>query len=399
MSGLDPGVRATLSVLVRRADARPLEQRSRAITVRFSRRNFPDAFDHESAAAMERVWRELETARDRGWLVIRMPRRLRPGEAAYQLEPLLTLQPEALAEIRGALGLAPPTTPYAARWAQAVTSLADRFPGSLEALARCPIEIPGRSLEAIIARLPSLLDLSPGLYAREASARVFWGASKVLDSDARLAAINLALGSPQALRSLPVLLHLGIPDGIRRAPALFLENEATYLRALGAMPTLARAMVWSAGFKASARRLIEPAGVVVHLAVGEGLAASGAGSGRNLEALLGQSLEAPMDFFGDLDFAGMQILARLREVFPGMRPWEPGYRVLLAALEQGEGHAPSEAATDAQTDPGLTGDVFADTVLLPALRVHGTFVDQELAGFISDFHGHFCPEQPARRNS
>jgi hypothetical protein len=91
--------------------------------------------------------------------------------------------------------------------------------------------------------------------------------------------------------------------------------------------------------------------------------------------------QLPVFFFGDLDYAGMQILGSLRTVFPGAAAWRPGYERLADVLMQGGGHAPAQAAKELQTDPGNTGCAFADGELLPLIRRHGRFVDQEAAGW------------------
>ncbi|HSV34007.1 MAG TPA: hypothetical protein VLI46_00555 [Ramlibacter sp.] len=95
------------------------------------------------------------------------------------------------------------------------------------------------------------------------------------------------------------------------------------------------------------------------------------------------SSELPVFFFGDLDYAGMQILANLRAVFPGAQAWQPGYVHLAAILESGGGHLPDQAGKGMQSDPGDTGCPFADGQLLPLIRKHARFVDQEAfdAGF------------------
>jgi hypothetical protein len=82
-------------------------------------------------------------------------------------------------------------------------------------------------------------------------------------------------------------------------------------------------------------------------------------------------------FFGDVDHAGMQILASLREVFTNASAWRPGYAALARLLAQGGGHPPALAAKALQTDPGQTGCAYADGELLPLLGKQGRFIDQE----------------------
>jgi hypothetical protein len=86
----------------------------------------------------------------------------------------------------------------------------------------------------------------------------------------------------------------------------------------------------------------------------------------------------PMRFFGDLDFAGLAILRALRSNLPAIQAWPPGYDALMAAGDQGLAHTPEEADKAEQRDGGATGCPYADDKLLPWLRGHGRFVDQEL---------------------
>jgi len=85
----------------------------------------------------------------------------------------------------------------------------------------------------------------------------------------------------------------------------------------------------------------------------------------------------PVYFWGDLDFSGMDILAKLKKVFPTIEPWYNGYVPMLNALQAGDGHSPEEAKKEKQTDPVTTGCEYADLVLLPALRKYNRFLDQE----------------------
>jgi hypothetical protein len=82
-------------------------------------------------------------------------------------------------------------------------------------------------------------------------------------------------------------------------------------------------------------------------------------------------------FWGDLDWAGMRILAALRSSFPETEAWEPGYRLMLELLQAGHGHSPDAADKAGQRATELTGCGFADRELLLALRTFERFVDQE----------------------
>ncbi|HEU4604568.1 MAG TPA: Wadjet anti-phage system protein JetD domain-containing protein, partial [Steroidobacteraceae bacterium] len=78
-------------------------------------------------------------------------------------------------------------------------------------------------------------------------------------------------------------------------------------------------------------------------------------------------------FWGDLDFAGMQILKSLRARFANMESWKSGYEWMLPLAHQQ--HSQTLESRE-QTDPVVTGDTYADEILLPTIRAHG-FVDQE----------------------
>jgi hypothetical protein len=87
--------------------------------------------------------------------------------------------------------------------------------------------------------------------------------------------------------------------------------------------------------------------------------------------------QIPVYFFGDLDYAGMQILANLREVFPGAEAWRLGYEFLAQLVRSGGGHRADMADKEGQVDGGVVGCDFTDSVLRPLIRETGKFADQE----------------------
>ncbi|BHO55416.1 Wadjet anti-phage system protein JetD domain-containing protein [Burkholderia contaminans] len=134
------------------------------------------------------------------------------------------------------------------------------------------------------------------------------------------------------------------------------------------------ALVYASGFKGSAQRLRTMEGCSLFYAAGGGLE-------RDLRAkfegwLFGRR-EMPSYFWGDLDFAGMRILAAMRTTFTGLTAWVPGYEPMLAVLKAGGGHPPEAADKQGQKPIASTGCGYADEQLLPALQTYGRFVDQE----------------------
>lgn len=219
-------------------------------------------------------------------------------------------------------------------------------------------------------------------YVRQLSAQHFNGHSKVLDSREEMLRL-LGAREGQFLES-PIQLLVGLPtDWARLQPeptVLFIENLATFevMTARRQSEWAKVALVYASGFKSAAKRLRTPQGSTLYwrdstaepdrLAFREWLHVNDAATQRS----------TVVNFYGDLDSAGMQILAHLRQSFPDCRAWRPGYEVLLSWLQTSRGHRPDSAGKEGQTDPGLTGCAYADAVLLPALRQSGLCVDQEV---------------------
>lgn len=61
-----------------------------------------------------------------------------------------------------------------------------------------------------------------------------------------------------------------------------------------------------------------------------------------------------------------------------LEAWQPGYAPMLKALLDGQGHSPEAADKKGQRSISTTGCRYADSQLVPALRAHGKYVDQEL---------------------
>ncbi len=236
------------------------------------------------------------------------------------------------------------------------------------------------------ARTLNLLALAcrseQSVYVRQLSAQHFNGHSKVLDSREEMLRL-LGAREGQFLES-PIQLLVSLPsDWARLQPepaVLFIENLATFeVMAIRHQSEWAKvALVYASGFKSAAKRLRTPQGSTLYwrdstaepdrLAFRQWLHVSDAEKQKS----------TIVSFYGDLDSAGMQILAHLRQSFPDCRAWRPGYEVLLSWLQTSRGHRPDSAGKDGQTDPGLTGCAYADAVLLPALRQSGLCVDQEV---------------------
>lgn len=266
----------------------------------------------------------------------------------------------------------------------------------LDHLARSPlVPVEGLHVEEATRSLLTLTNLcrsGQAMALREASARAFQGRSKVLDHREEL--LKLLSATSGQFTEAPIQLLLAPPhwnptgsnDGSGSAfkDVLFIENLVTFehMADTRASAWAGSLLVYAAGFRGSARRLRSRVGCRLYLR-----APVSTTSLPEIERWLFQPLEderddslspvVPVCFFGDLDHAGMQILASLREVFPQASAWRPGYERLARLLAAGAGHPPELAAKAQQTDPGRTGCIYTDNELLPLMRSLGRFIDQE----------------------
>lgn len=228
----------------------------------------------------------------------------------------------------------------------------------------------------VLAHLQRLCREAEFMPLREASCRVFDGRSKILDNREEL--LRLLGAREGQFFDAPIQLLVDVPEQLN--DLLFIENLLTFERmAEHRQKTWENtALIYAAGFRGSTRRVRTPRGCQLYWRAG-----SETSSARARLVLWQQGeLELPVAFFGDLDFAAMEILKNLREGCPNAVAWATGYGLLEHALAGGQGHAPEMADKARQKDPGVTGCTYADHALLPLLRRTRQFVDQELFGVV-----------------
>jgi len=249
-------------------------------------------------------------------------------------------------------------------------------PQLLEYLGRSPLwaleEIEFSAALACLSELRERCLSKRTMPVRELSALVFQGRSKVLDSRQEL--LRLLGAGDEQFTEVPIQLLVAAQDSFDHV--LFVENAVTFERMADVrQEDWTRALlVFAAGFRGSARRMRSARGSRLYF---RSSGQARPGDRDVIEAWLYRQAELPVYFFGDLDFAGLQILSSLREGFPGTQAWRPGYQALAALLEQGKGHSPSSADKEGQTEPSPCGCSYSDETLLPLLLKSGKFIDQE----------------------
>jgi hypothetical protein len=332
----------------------------------------PEIFNAESLAAREVAWAAVEGIVAAGWarLDFRLHRRHGSRE---ERQPFLDIVWSNAMEDRVRLTLSRPrkVSSYAAQWYALVDAQNLPLPeAALIKLGATPIQITGRPVEEVLARLLSIRTLAgEPLLLREVSSRVFWGLSKLLDG--RGEAVAALLGAEECpFPEQPIVLNVHLA----RTPTsfLFVENHVSFerLKQRGDRPETA--LIFSSGFRGAAARLRKSGGCSVYYSRG-----SAADAMRMFEIMLFSNADIPVFFWGDLDYSGMAILASLRSIFPSAQSWRPGYEPMLKRLVDGDGHSPAESGKERQRVIDRTGCTYADAVLIPALKSQGRFVDQE----------------------
>lgn len=334
-------------------------------------KTFPPVFGAETGEDADFYWSLLkEAAAQCGVSVVLKPTKGRVAE--YERAPRLQVLDVDLPRMLELLGVAPLAPSHRTEWKDALAAGLNAPAAVIDALAGFTFKVDGRSMTEVVEALNRVRELKGRpLRLREVSSQAFWGLSKELDDRADMVATLLEMAECPFMPP-PIHLSVRLPAG-PLAGVLFVENKTTF-DTLDQPETAELALVYSAGFMASARRLTNRADVVVYFAEGSGLDTSNA---ELVQAFLFEASTLPSYFFGDLDYSGMAILKAMRQNFPAMRAWQPGYQRLLARLQARDGHTPAAARKEGQRDPVETGCELADQVLLPAMRGAGLFVDQE----------------------
>lgn len=374
-------IRALLSAALDRFDRQRGVDRQRRIHL-MALEHLPSLA--RSDAAADQTWALVQELERRGALAIR-----RTARGPYDVDWLaakIAFSPEAEGTLRTWLGR-DWSAPAKSIWREAIEKHAHAFHDRGAALLSQRIAIENRSALEIVAALAGAAKLTAPMTLRQLSAAVFWGNSKILDERGELIA---ALLPHLQIRDRTLVMAVHLPRECRGV--LFIENQDTYTTAASGMPVEARelALVFAAGFRGSAARVRSRSGCLLHYA-GRGWLEFA----ERFDAWWydGGAALGPCWFWGDLDFAGMQILKNLRERFEGLDAWPPGYASMLAQLKSCGGYGVRIDEARGQVDPVMTGCEYADRELLPAIREYGQ-MDQEVTAV-----GRITPAGPTAGSS
>lgn len=356
-----------------RLDQLSFEERANRLIMAVNKKNTPLLFMPMHSGEELVAWQQIEALEAAGYIDIEYGLK-RTAKPKHDRRTRIILSMAAEEYFRTLLDRAGGTD--AQQWASAVdkAELPEELKSAL--LRGRPIKIESKSYEEVLAHVSKRLPLvGKGMQKRQASALLFFGMSKVLDSRNELCA---ELG----FWDNPMILHVHINPQKPFKHIWLIENYDTYLQLCKVHAFDDIAMVYSSGFAGSAEKVRRHGYSVVHYMERE----------RGLSAELRERFKRWLHnndndeietvcFYGDFDFSGISIYLALKRTIPEI-VLSPHFNVMCKQVQEGNGHSPQMAGKQGQKDPGETGIELFDDVYLPVMRTYG-FYDQEGVPFKS----------------
>jgi hypothetical protein len=377
----EPIARRIFEKALDRLDRASAEDRTNAVRIPIDIDTAPEIFAAETNADRDLAWHVLKTLEQGNLGRVEFGKAVRHG-APHERKPVFVISMTAEDRIRTAYGRPRRGPSYSVVWQRLVDDSALSRQAK-DIIRKLPIAIAERTAEDVFKRLMVIrdeYDPNAGALLREISARAFWGLSKILDARHDLVAALLDLDEcPYPDQPIHLSVYFA---GAYKGRLLFVENKTSFERAIrdihyavaGESAYAGMAVIYSSGFVGSSRNLRKPQSVRLFHAIDE---SSLAASIEPFKRDLFSDVDVPTFFWGDLDYSGMAILLNLRGTFRSAMAWQPGYALMLSHILAGMGHTPEEAHKEGQRPVEFTGCLYADETLLPAIRAHGRFVDQE----------------------
>lgn len=377
-------IKAMFNWLLDHLDRQPLEQRVRPISSPVDKKTllfFRTLHDPTKFEDAEVLWQMLQRCEKDGLIRIRSDRKRRdPTKPPWSCKRIVfALDPEGEADLRRWLNR-PKVSPEEKAWQRALFNNAQMFKRT-DLLTYADFRTLGKPAEDIVSRLAAIAYAVAArpLTARQLSARLFWGNSKVLDGKEQKLCASLGLPQNAILeRVLAVEISFPAkpPGGI-----LMLENLDSYFCACnGNWPDCDDLIiVYTQGFRGAAARIRNPAFARLHIS-DRHLPESARYIAFRDEWYQGGGFSHPVHFCGDMDWAGLSIFRSLKSVFPDLKPWKSGYEQMLSAAEQGNWHSLEMAGKSGQIPLETCNDPWLDTHILAYLKANNRFVDQEVIG-------------------
>ncbi len=323
------------------------------------------------------LWDLVKTLDNEYHVVTVKKQRSKPGRDSFENAQIL-LNPDKEGQIRQWLNR-PAFDPYTLTWNDYFDKIAHLFEDGGTAL-EAPLRVEGKTAAEVLqgfALLAAAINTPQTL--RNLSAKCFWGDSKFLDDKLELLQ-KLFSQASHNIQPRPVMMNISLTEDFNEV--IFIENLDSFLMMKQLTDKDHRfvktALVYSSGFKGTSTTIRKRGEVV--------FSALSLGNKEQLKTfeswwLKNHEQKIHCFFWGDMDYAGLSILAALRKSFPQIEAWQPGFELMLQLHEQGLGHKIRDSKKMQQLDPGTTGCRYADDVLLPAIRSAQRFLDQEVVAY------------------
>ena len=353
-------------------------ERKRRVTIPRNRKYFKDFFE-KGAYDFDVLWNLLKKCRDDGLIFFEEDKSRRDPDIHDWMKYKYIFNEAYEDRLRDWLDYHV-LTPEEKEWREALEKnrhlfeFPDKLKNPVRSLLR--LEKPAEEILLRLASVPGVLKEKP-VTVYQLSAMLFWGHSKVfINQEGWLKEVFSLPDGIIAER--PILIEISFPlkppEGV-----LMIENLDCYISSCGANLKGCENLikVYTQGFRGTSLRIRNEKYSWFHVKDPVSL------NSKDYEAFVSfwqsdLSFPYPVYFFGDLDWAGMEIFCSLKKVFPEILPWKRGYMALMDARDNGQCHLPEMASKRGQKKIESTGDKWLDENILKPMKDRPLFVDQEI---------------------
>ncbi|WP_122894124.1 Wadjet anti-phage system protein JetD domain-containing protein [Arcobacter peruensis] len=229
-----------------------------------------------------------------------------------------------------------------------------------------PIVYKGKTAKEIINRVEGYLLLNrQDDFIREASAFIFFGHSKILDSRNEYWDILNIVQQPIQI------LVFASKENLTNI--LFIENKQTFESLKNKKSvTEKNILIFLSGFMGTAERLKDEKYRSFYFQGTNNINYKE----KSLHKIFDEQESFKFYLWGDLDYEGINIYLALKKTFLKVKPWKYAYDIMIKQLLGANGHDAFSAEKENQKKPSLTGDDYIDCILIPTMDQYG-FFDQE----------------------
>jgi len=372
-----PSIRRWLLRCIKLLEVAPDDQGSRRIIDRINATHFPELFDPPQTGADNALWSAILNLNELGILKLeRKSRRLDPHAPPWDATALV-FQPEAEVMVRQWLDR-PRVRPDQNAWLEALKEVVDKF-ADASLIQNNPFPLLNHSPKDILSRLlliPTLLKRGKAS-SYKMSAELFWGHSNLLRDKEDWLCQLLDLPA-SAFKPRPLMVNVTFP--IKPAHGiLIIENLDSYASAVdGLWPTgNDLILVHAQDINLFASSIRQEGRVRFHVHSNQSVSETLMRDFKLYWLENSASRNWPMYAITNMDWNGIKLFSTLKQQFPGLEAWKPGYKVMMEEAKNGNYHSPEEAGKTEQQSMTHSGSNWLDQHIIPLLE-DGKFVDQAI---------------------